>query len=113
VDVAPTILDLANVQPYDPMHGQSFVPLLKDPQAPWRKSLLTEYFTEKVGLRVPDWQAVRTERWKYIHYSTLEGMDELYDLGSDPGETYNRVHEPAAAKTLAELQEELRSLLAR
>jgi len=30
------------------------------------------------------YRAVRTERWKYIHYLELEGMDELYDLEVDP-----------------------------
>ena len=30
------------------------------------------------------YQAVRTERYKYIHYTELSGMDELYDLRSDP-----------------------------
>ena len=25
-------------------------------------------------------------RWKYIHYLELEGMDELYDLKTDPYE---------------------------
>ena len=29
---------------------------------------------------VLDWQAVRSDRWKYIHYPKMPEYDELYDL---------------------------------
>ena len=88
IDVAPTMLELAGAEAPDPIHGESFVPVLRDPSASGRDSFLAEYFVEVVG-SVPHWQAVRTKRWKFIHYPTLSGMDELYDLASDPGEVRN------------------------
>ena len=113
VDVAPTLLELAGAKPYVRMHGRSFVPLLGgDQKVPWRTSFLAEYFTEKVGPRVQDWQAVRTGRWKYIHYPALQGMDELYDLVDDPNEWKNRIADPEARTTLDDLRGELKRLLA-
>ena len=85
------------VKPVPPLHGASLVPLFRNPAAPWRSAVLTEYFLEKVAAGVPPWQAVRTERWKYIHYTELEGMDELYDLGKDPFEMHNVIREQARA----------------
>jgi arylsulfatase A-like enzyme len=57
------------------------------------------------------YQALRTERWKYIHYIELEGMDELYDLGQDPYEMRNVIRAQAAA--LPGLRKELDALVAR
>ena len=57
------------------------------------------------------YRAVRTGRWKYIHYSELAGMDELYDLKTDPFEMKNLIGEPAAAKALAGMKSEMERLL--
>jgi N-acetylglucosamine-6-sulfatase len=82
---------------------------------PWspRASFLIEYFSDTVFPRVRrmGYQAVRTERWKYIHYIELTGMDELYDLDSDPFEIRNLVAEPSAQAPLAKLRHELGRLL--
>ena len=57
------------------------------------------------------YKAVRTDRWKYIHYAELQGMDELYDLASDPYEMHNLIGEASARTTLDSLQKELERLL--
>jgi len=111
VDLAPTILALAGVKPVTPMHGQSLVPLFRDPAAPWRSAVLTEYFLEKVVPLVPLWQAARTDRWKYIHYTDNSDWDELYDLQADPKEQRNLAHDPAAQEQLAVMKRELQRLL--
>jgi N-acetylglucosamine-6-sulfatase len=74
---------------------------------------LIEYFSDKVFPRVKSmgYQAVRNDRWKYIHYTELEGMDELYDLSADPYEMKNLIRQPAAKATLGELRTELGHLL--
>jgi N-acetylglucosamine-6-sulfatase len=113
VDLAPTLLEIAGVEPLMPMHGQSLVPVLRDENAPGRKSILTEYFQEKIVPAVPDWQSVRTERWKYIRFPGLDDMDELYDLANDPHELKNLAQDDSSASKLAELQAELDRLLER
>jgi len=110
IDVAPTLLDLAGVESVIPMHGESFVPLLKDNNASWRKAFLAEYFLEKVARRTPTWKAIRTQDWKYIRYSKYEGMDELYNLKADPKELKNLVNHPEHETRLKEMKGQLESL---
>lgn len=111
VDIAPTLLELADVEPIIPIHGQSFVPLLQDSNAPWRKAFLAEYFLEKVSPRERPWKAIRTERWKYIEY-TEEGIpSELYDLQADPEEEHNLINHPDEETNIHALQKQLDDLL--
>lgn len=58
------------------------------------------------------YQAVRTERWKYIHYTALDRMDELYDLQADPYEMTNMIDEGSTQAARGEMQQELKRLLA-
>lgn len=113
IDLAPTLLDLAGVDVPREMHGRSLLPLLRGEKVDGRKSFLIEYFSDTVFPRVHKmgYQAVRTERWKYIRYSELEGMDELYDLKHDPYEMKNLIKEPSARDVLKELTAELERLV--
>lgn len=112
VDLAPTILELAGAESPLAMHGTSLAPLLREPSAPWREAVLTEYFSEKVVPRVPSWQAARTARWLYVRYPDNADWEELYDLEADPAEERNLAHEPAAAGALTEMQQHLERLIA-
>jgi len=58
------------------------------------------------------YQAVRTDRYKYIHYLELPGMDELYDLQTDPFELDNIIAAPRGRALLPTLQAELARLQA-
>ena len=53
------------------------------------------------------YRAVRTERYKYIRYVELTGMDELYDLQADPYELDNLFGPERGREVLPELQGEL------
>ena len=53
---------------------------------------------------------MRTDRWKYIHYTELEGMDELYDLKADPYEMNNLIKDVSAQSALRERKAELAKL---
>jgi arylsulfatase A-like enzyme len=48
---------------------------------------------------------VRDQRWKYVW--NVSDMDELYDCAADPGETRNRIDDPACADDLARLRRRL------
>jgi len=111
IDIAPTLLELAGAPASKSLQGRSLLPLFTDAKTPWRTSFLTEYFQEKANMRVPTWKAVRTERWKYIHYVDLAGMDELYDIKADPYEMKNLVKEAGAQPALEEMKGELNKLL--
>ena len=111
MDVAPTFLELAGVENPEKMQGRSFVPVLKDVRAPGRDAILTEYFVEVVA-RVPDWQSVRTDKWKLIHFPDHPHFDELYDLEEDPRELDNRIHDEGVTERKQELYRKLDALLA-
>ncbi|MGE0885279.1 MAG: sulfatase [Blastocatellales bacterium] len=113
LDIAPTMLELAGVAVPKTVQGRSLVPLLAGKRTVWRDSFLIEYYTDTVFPRVLQmgYKAVRNERWKYIHYLELNGMDELYDLRRDPYEMKNLIAEPRAAKARAAMKRELERLL--
>ena len=74
--------------------------------------MLIEYYTDTVFPRIRNmgYQAVRTDRYKYIDYLELAGMDELYDLQSDPYERENLVGTARERELLPVLQAELARL---
>ena len=113
IDLAPTLLEIAGVAVPGAMQGRSLVPLLEGRRVAWRNSFLIEYYSDKVFPRILQmgYKAVRNERWKYIHYLELDGMDELYDLKSDPFEMRNLIREPGAGKALGEMKHEMERLL--
>lgn len=113
IDLAPTVLELAGAPLPKHLHGRSLLPLLRGAADGWRRSFLIEHFSDAVFPRVQKmgYQAVRTERWKYIRYTDLSDMDELYDLQADPYELRNVVGEPGGRAALGELRGELERLL--
>jgi N-acetylglucosamine-6-sulfatase len=113
IDLCPTLLELGGAAAPAGLHGRSLVPMLKGDSAELRDSFLIEYYSDRVFPRVltMGYQAVRTKRHKLIRYRELEGMDELYDLESDPYEMRNLIGDAAYRGTLAELEAELAKLL--
>jgi N-acetylglucosamine-6-sulfatase len=113
IDLAPTLLDLAGVSIPATMQGHSLVPLLSGSRPEWRSSFLIELYSDKVFPRILQmgYQAVRNQRWKYIHYRELNGMDELYDLKNDPYELKNLIYDPQVRPALDEMKRELERLL--
>ena len=107
-DVAPTLLDFAGAAIGDHIQGRSLVPLLTGANAPWRESDLVEFYTYEnpmPWLTDMDYRAVRTDRYKYIHWVKHE--DELYDLVADPFETTNLIASPEMRGVVEELRAEL------
>jgi arylsulfatase A-like enzyme len=109
IDIAPTMLELGGAKIPKSIEGRSLVPLLEGKNVPWRDSFLIEYWSDKVFPRVlkMGYKCVRTDRWKYIHYVDLAGMDELYDLQHDPYELTNIISTVPAKRILPQLQEQL------
>ena len=95
------------------LHGRSLVPLLEKRADSWRESFLVEYYSDTVfgRMRSMGYRAVRTGRYKYIRYTALSGMDELYDLETDPYELRNLINDSDQGSVLANMQAELDRLL--
>lgn len=112
VDLASTVLALAGVADTVSRDGMSLIPLMTGELVTWRSSILLEYWTDTVFPRTltMGYKAVRTERYKYIHYLEIPGADELYDLSTDPFELDNIIATDAGRAVLPELQAELERL---
>jgi len=100
VDLYPTLVELCNVPRPDGLEGQSLVPLLKDPGAPWDHPAYTSWSEDG---RLFSGVAVRTERWRYAEYYGRGAGAMLLDELNDPHELTNLAHEPQYASTVAEL----------
>jgi len=114
VDIAPTLLELAGAAVPAGLDGRSLRPALRDPAAQGRDALLIEYYadTEFPRTRGMGYHAVRTARWKFIRYRELVGMDELYDLSTDPHELHNLLPDRAPPGVVAMLTRRLEALVA-
>jgi N-acetylglucosamine-6-sulfatase len=113
LDLAPTLIDMAGQSVDDHFQGRSLVTLFEKPSEDWRESFLIEYYSDHVFERIVDmgYKAVRTDKYKYIKYLDLEGMDELYDLEEDPYEMKNIIDEPESSEALQLMKNELNILL--
>jgi len=92
-----------------PMDVRSQTPLLEGRKSPWRPSFLIECFSDRTMQRMLNmvYQSVRMERWKHIHHTELQGMDELYDLRRDPFEMHNLIADAAVRGTVESLRADL------
>lgn len=104
VDLAPTILDLANAKPLRLMDGRSLVPLMKDPTLVWKRDILLEGKTSNAVA----YEGIHTDRYVYIEYRT--GDKELYDLQKDPYELNNMARWPSRKSLVRSLHTQLAQL---
>ena len=101
MDLMPTILDLAGIEPPPDIDAISLLPLLRGEEpAGWPDSVYCENHGEVWGYQTQ--RMVRTRDWKYVY--NAHDVDELYDLRNDPFEMSNRISSPAAREVLAEMK---------
>jgi arylsulfatase A-like enzyme len=101
IDMAPTLLNLAGVTAPPEIQGRSLVPFLVGSLANSRREILTEHLWDHP--KIPQTEAVRTEKWKYIRYPQHPEFEELYDLQNDPIEKNNLVLDKRYSEIQAEL----------
>jgi arylsulfatase A-like enzyme len=87
IDIAPTILDLANIPIPESMDGLSLVSLLSG-NTDWREGILLEGWPPR-GI----YTAIHTKR--YVYVETIEEKSEFYDLQTDPYQLENLIDDPA------------------
>jgi arylsulfatase A-like enzyme len=112
IDIAPTLLDLANTEPTKSIDGRSLVPYLEDSELRSRRPILFESFVEtndveangelsarasgrgngaSASLLAPpkDYAGIRLGAYKYIAWPS--GEKEMYNINRDPNEL-NSLH---------------------
>jgi len=92
LDIYPTLVELANLPQKSDLDGLSLVPLLRNPDSEWERPAI---MTMGKGNH-----AVRSERWRYIHYR--DGTEELYDHDNDPWEWTNLASKPEFVSVINE-----------
>lgn len=107
IDLAPTFLELAGIAKPAQMQGNSFLPLLKGENIPWRDRIFYEYYWEQAFPQTPTTFAVRTNQYKYIYYNGVWDVNELFDLQKDPHEMNNLIRDKSLDKTGLQLKKDL------
>ena len=103
LDLAPTILELAEASPGRKLDGVSLAGILNGEAVRVRSALLLELLEGR-----QTFQAIRSKRWMLAVYSS--GGSQLFDLARDPFELENLAGEPAAEKAETRLSKRLREL---
>jgi arylsulfatase A-like enzyme len=98
-DIAPTLLEMAGIDPGRTFAGASLVPFLSgESPANWRDAVFTQTNgNELYGIQ----RSVMTRDWKLV-FNGFD-FDELYDLRADPHETRNLASRPDLAPVRSEL----------
>jgi arylsulfatase A-like enzyme len=96
MSVFPTLTDLCGLEAPAGIDGISLVPLLRDPTRAMPPALMT-YLKGN--------HAVRTERWRLIHYA--DGSEELYDHAADPHEWVNLAGRKEHGKVMDDLRKHI------
>ncbi|MCC3860066.1 sulfatase [Pseudemcibacter aquimaris] len=96
LDIAPTILEIADVEKPDQFQGRSFKKLADNnpDDDQWNNEFVYEYFWEYNFPQTPTTFAVRTDRYKLIQYHGVWDREELYDIINDPTEMNNLANDP-------------------
>lgn len=107
IDLYPTLLDLASLEPPHKLSGISLRPILEDPSRAAKDAAYTQVNRgQGIG------RSVRTDRWRYTEWGPDgEKGIELYRHPEDPGEYHNLAEDESLAETRAELQKTLHAVL--
>ena len=111
VDLLPTLLDTAGVDPPagDGYSGTSLLPLCRGQTAAVRDHVIMEYNRFGVGMHQVEGffpiRCIRTAEWKLV--VNLFDRDELYHLAKDPEEAHNRIDDPGCTAIRDDLHDRL------
>lgn len=111
VDLAPTILDVVQVEPGRVVDGRSILPFVRDPDRPRRDSdILVQAGGRNDESPAPWWyRGVRNERWTFVRWSE-SGFLELYDNRRDRYQLENVAYDARHRPVVREMKRRLKVL---
>ena len=95
LDIMPTLLDYAGIAVPATLEGKSLRPLVEGKDVPWRDFVVSEVNVSAEA------RMVRTARYKYMIFAEGDNREQFFDMEKDPGETNNRIADPALAAEVA------------
>lgn len=111
VDFMPTFAEWWGLEPATVFEGDSFHPLLSDPEQPWKEAVFSSIPIRGLGrmVRTDDFRYSEWRQDRSLPHETPPLERELYDLVNDPGEQRNLVDDPLYTAVLREMQSRLRA----
>ena len=113
VDMCPTLCELCDLPLDDGLEGLSFVPLIDDPNRPWKSAAFSQYRRVIPGygqIARGMGYSMRTDRYRFTEW-VVPGTEfrayELYDHQTDPGENYSLATDAEYGPLMRELTEKL------
>ncbi len=118
VDIYPTLCELCGLPIPEGLEGTSLVPVMEDPDRPWKKAAFSQYPRGKIM-----GYSMRTDRYRYTQWLPRDGgrpsvgheyvppnglvASELYDHQTDPQENVNLANRPRHKMLIRQLGEQL------
>jgi len=102
VDIFPSLCELAGLPVPAHLHGQSFVPQLRDARTPGKDAVFSRHSNQ---------ESIKIDEYRYSEWTDEKGTviaRMLFDHEFDPGENFNLAGSPAHESTVAELAHALR-----
>ena len=112
VDIYPTLCDLLGVPKPEFLHGESLVPLMVNPERPWKEAAFAwlrrrpQAWLDQSSGSI-DGRSVRTRQFRFNLYRDEQGQEidqELFDYDADPDERRNRIGMPEYSDTLEHMR---------
>ena len=107
IDIYPSLCDLAGISLPTHLQGRSFVPLMKEPNQPWKEAVIG---------RFGNGDTIRTDTLRFAEYTDGKGRSAarmLYDHSNDPGENVNVAEKEGRERAVTELTEQLHQRMGR
>lgn len=104
LDLPATFLDWAGAEIPARYQGRSLRKVVEEGKpSDWRTETFHEHFA--VRNRIPAFEGIQNERFKYVRYFDHGNYEFLHDLKNDPDELINLASDPQYARTLHEMRE--------
>ena len=115
IDIYPSLVELAGLDPSPRFDGESFVPLIGDPDRPWKNTALSQYRHFMEPYRQIMGYSIRTDRhrftlWRDTSRQGAAFARELYDLSGESAESVNLADDPAYQTLVQELTNRIDAL---
>jgi uncharacterized sulfatase len=106
LDLYPTIASICELSDTPlTLHGESLVPLLRNPDAEWSKPAITQVHRLQTKERAAvDGYSIRDGNYRYTMWNDGRQGEELYDYKTDPHELNNRADDPSLKQTKLRLR---------
>lgn len=104
LDLPATFLDWAGVEVPARYQGRSLKPVVESAKpSDWRTETFHEHFA--VRNRIPAFEGLRNNEYKYVRYFDHGNYEFLHDLKQDPNELVNLARDPQHAALLQQMRE--------